>query len=143
MTISKVYTNALAKAFNNEIDFDSNTVKVMLCTSSYTPNQGTHAYKSSITNEVTATGYTAGGATLGSKAVTVSGTKVKIDADDIVWSSSSISARYAVFYVDTGTAATSPLIAYWDFEGTITSTNNNFSLTLNAAGIIEIETNPS
>lgn len=60
------YRNVFAKAFNKEIDFDSDTLKVMLTTSSYTPNLDTDIYKSSVTNEVTGTGYTAGGATLAS-----------------------------------------------------------------------------
>ena len=55
------YGTALAKALNKEIDFDSDAVKWMLTTSSYTPNLLTHAYKSDVTNEVVGTGYTAGG----------------------------------------------------------------------------------
>jgi hypothetical protein len=35
----KWYTSALKSAFNKEIDLDSDTIKCMLCTSSYTPNQ--------------------------------------------------------------------------------------------------------
>lgn len=57
---SKLYGNVLLKALNKEVDWDSDTIKVMLTTSSYTPNQDTHIYKSSVTNEVTGTGYTAG-----------------------------------------------------------------------------------
>ena len=63
------YRNVFAKAFNAEIDFNSDSIKVMLCTSSYTPDLDAHVYKSSVTNEVTGTGYTAGGAVLGSAAV--------------------------------------------------------------------------
>jgi hypothetical protein len=79
----KWYTSALKSAFNKEIDLDSDTIKVMLCTSSYTPSQGTHQYKSSITNEVTGTGYTAGGTTVASVSVSVSGTTFAFDGGDI------------------------------------------------------------
>ena len=48
-------------------DFLSNTVKIMLVTSTYTPLLDTHEVKTDITNEISGTGYTAGGATLGTK----------------------------------------------------------------------------
>lgn len=63
------YRGVFAKAFNMEIDFNSDTIKVMLCTSSYTPDLDAHVYKSSVTNEVSGTGYTATGATLTSATV--------------------------------------------------------------------------
>ncbi len=54
---SFVYGNALKAAFNKEIDFDSDTIKVMLLTSSYTPNQDSHDYLDDVvSNEVSGTG---------------------------------------------------------------------------------------
>lgn len=127
---------------NAEIDFDTDTIKVMLCTSSYTPNQDTHQYKSSVTNEVTGTGYTAGGATLASKTVTyTSGTNtITLDAADPSWTSSTITARFAVFYKSTGTDSTSPLICYWNFGADQISTAATFTLQINASGIITLST---
>lgn len=52
------------------IDYLSDTMKVMLTTSSYAFNLDTHETKADVTNEVTGTGYSAGGATLGSKTIT-------------------------------------------------------------------------
>lgn len=61
----KFYGAALKSAFNKEIDADSDTLKVMLCSSSYTPNLDTHDYKNDVTNELaTAGGYTQTGASL-------------------------------------------------------------------------------
>ena len=136
----KVYGLAQQSLANKEIDFDSDTVKVMLCTSSYTPDQDTHRYKSSVTNEVTGTGYTAGGATLASKTVSydTSTNTLTLDAADPAWSASTITARYAVFYVSTGTDATSPLICYADFGADVSSTANTFTLTLNSAGLVTL-----
>lgn len=68
--VAHPYGLAAKSVFNKEIDFDTDTVKAMLMTSSYTPNYDTHQYKSSLTNEVVGTGYTAGGVTLASKTVT-------------------------------------------------------------------------
>lgn len=63
------YRSVFAKAFNKEINFNSDSIQLMLCTSSYAYDLDAHVYKSSVTNEVTGTGYTAGGAVLGSAAV--------------------------------------------------------------------------
>lgn len=59
-----VYANVLAKAFNKEVDWNTDTIKCQLHTSTYAPNYNTHAYQSDLTNEITGTGYTAGGKTL-------------------------------------------------------------------------------
>jgi hypothetical protein len=63
------YRNALGKAFNKEIDFDSDTIKATLHTSTYTPNLDTDAYVSALSNEVSGTGYTTGGGTLTSVSI--------------------------------------------------------------------------
>jgi hypothetical protein len=51
--------------FNKEIDYDSDGIKLMLCTSTFAPNTDTMQYKSSVTNEVSGTGYTATGNSIG------------------------------------------------------------------------------
>src|SRR5690606_7830921 len=104
---AKLYGLFLKSLANKEIDLETDTLKVMLCTSSYSPNQDTHQYKSSVTNEVSGTGYTAGGKTLTGVTVTYdTGTNtLTLDADDVTWSSSTITARYAVFYDDTAVDA--------------------------------------
>lgn len=137
---AKWYGNAFLKAFNKEVDWDSDTVKVALCTSSYTPDQDAHDYFNDITNEVSGAGYTAGGATLTGKTLTYIGSTntVKFDANDITWSSSTITARYAIIYVATGNAATSPLLGYVDFGENISSSNGNFTITWHENGIFTI-----
>lgn len=52
------------------IDFITDTLKVMLATSDYTPNRDTHETKADVTDEVSGPGYTAGGEELASKTVT-------------------------------------------------------------------------
>ncbi len=65
------YRRAGLAALNKEIDWLSDTIKVSLHTSSYTPNLDTHDYADDLTNEVAnGDGYTTGGATLASKAHT-------------------------------------------------------------------------
>lgn len=138
MATTKTYGSLIGKAFNKEVDFDTDTIKVALVSSSYTPNQDTHDYWDDVsTYEVSGTGYTSGGATLASKAVTYDGgTNVtKFDAADVSWTSSTITARYAVVYLDTGTAATSPLIAYVDFGSDQSSSSGTFQIVWDGAGI--------
>lgn len=139
---SKLYGQFLAKSLNKEIDYDSDTIKVALVSSSYTPNQDTHTYWSDVVSyEVTGTGYTTGGATLASKTVTYdAATNVTIlDAADTTWSSSTITARYAVVYDDSGaTNGAKALIGYVDFSSDQSSTNGNFTITWDSTGIVRI-----
>jgi hypothetical protein len=135
---AKLYGQAPLKFANKEIDWDTDTIKVALCTSSYTPNQDTHEYYDDLTNEVAnGNGYTTGGATLAnaSASYTADGNIDKFDGDDVVWSDSSITARYAVIYCDTGTASTSALIGYIDFGEDKVSASGSFTITWDADGI--------
>lgn len=136
-----MYGLAHKSAWNKEIDFDADVIKVMLCTSSYTPNQDTHQYKSSVTNEVTGTGYTAGGATLTSPTVnyTTGTNTLAFDAADVSWPTSTITARYAVVYDSSPASdATRPLIGYIDFGADVVSTGGTFAITFDAAGIFSV-----
>lgn len=138
---AKMYGLALKSFSNREIDWDSDTIKVMLCTSSYTPNQDTHQYKSDITAEVTGTGYTAGGATLtGCTSTYNAGTNtLTLDAGDVSWPNSTIVARYAVIYdASPASDATRPLIGYVDFDQNISTTAGTFSIVWDAAGIVTL-----
>jgi hypothetical protein len=138
---SKLYGNFLLKALNKEVDFDTDTIKVALLSSSYTPDQDAHDYLNDVsTYEVSGTGYTAGGNTLGSKTATYDSANnvVILDAADTTWSSSTITARYAVVYDSTGTASTSALIGYVDFGSDQSSTNGNFTITWDSTGIVRI-----
>lgn len=59
------YRNAIAKAMNKEVDWDSDSIKLTLHTSTYAPNLDTHSYVSSLTNELSTAGnYTSGGFTV-------------------------------------------------------------------------------
>ena len=135
------YGLAFKSAFNGEIDFDSDSIKVMLCTSAYVPDQDTHQYKDDVTNEVTGTGYTAGGEALTTPTLTyTAGTNVlKLDADDLTWAGSTITARYAVVYDATpATDATRPLLAYIDFGADVSSSAGDFTIAWDAAGIATV-----
>lgn len=142
MATTTVYGKLATAVFNKEVDFDSDTIKVALVTSSYTPNQDTHDYFDDVVaNEASGTGYTAGGATLGSKTVTYDGgtNKTTFDAADVSWAASTITARYAVIYDATpGSDATRPLIAYVDFGSNQSSSAGTFTISWSASGIFTV-----
>ena len=125
-----------AESFN--IDWLTNTIKVSLHTNTYTPNQDTHDFWDDATNEVSGTGYTTGGATLGTKTLGSTLNVVKFDAADTVWPASTITARRAVVYKDSGTPSTSPLLSWVDFGADVVSSAGNFTITWDSAGVLRM-----
>ena len=113
---------------DGEMDFSSDTsqtFKIALFTSSATLGAATTAY--STTNEVTGTGYTAGGNTLTiSTNPTTSGTTAYLDFADTTWSAATITARGALIYKADG--ATNPAVAVLDFGSDKTSTAGDFTI---------------
>jgi hypothetical protein len=135
---AKVYGLAIKSLANKEIDWDSDTIKAVLCASSYSPNQDTHQYASSLTNELSGGSYTR--QTLGSKTTTydTSTNTHKLDCADIVWTGLTAADFRYMIYVDTQTAsdATSPLIAYVDFGSVQTATAQDVTVAIDAAGAV-------
>ncbi len=134
--------NAFKKnIMNGTIDLDTDTVKVMLLTSSHTQNSDTQEFIDDVSaNEVSGTGYTAGGETIANTAVTQDNTDDEgvWDGDDVTWSSSTITARYAAIYSDTGTPGTSAIIAILDFASDQSSSAGDFTIQWGAEGILNL-----
>ena len=142
---SGLYGITFLNALKNDIALDladttADRFKVMLVTSSYTPDFGTHDFKSDVTNEVSGTGYDAGGKSLSSVTLTQSGGTITFDAADLTWASSTITARGAVVYDDSLT--NDPLICYIDFGADKSSSAGDFVLTFNASGIFTLDLTP-
>lgn len=133
-----IYTTFKRDIMNGALDLDTDTIKVMLVTSTYTAS-ASHAKRSDITNEVSGTGYTAGGATLGSPTVTNVSTTGVFDASDSAWTTSTITARGAVLYKSRGGASSADeLLCYLDFGADKVSTAGTFTIVWNASGIINL-----
>ena len=138
---AKYYGKFFNSAFTKKVDLSADTIKVMLCTSSYTPDQDTHDFKDDVTNEVTGTGYSAGGATLSSPTLTYTGgtNTLAFDGGDVSWAGSTLTARYAVVYDSTpGTDATRPLIMYVDFGADVSTTAGTLTVTWDSAGLASV-----
>ena len=102
-----------------------NTLKIALYTSSASLGATTTAY--STTNEVSGTGYTAGGVTLSSQAVAYdsSNNVAYFDSADPSWSSATITARGALIYNNSKSNAS---IAVLDFGSDFSSSNGTFQV---------------
>lgn len=123
---------------NSVFDLDTDTMKVAAATNTYSPNQDTHDFFDDVTNEVTGTNYTAGGATLASVTVTRSSGTVTFDAADTVWTqhaSGFTTARKFPIYRSTGTASTSRLFSVVTADGDVGNVTGDLTLQWNASGI--------
>jgi hypothetical protein len=125
-----IYNSAIDDMARGAIDFDTDTYKIMLVTSSYTPNKDTHDRRDDVTNEVSGTGYTTGGSTI---ACTVTkdtaNDKVTLSFAATSWASSTITARAAVVYKSRGGASSADeLVFYNDFDADVSTTNGTFTV---------------
>jgi hypothetical protein len=95
------------------------TVKMALLTSAYTPNQVTHDRFSNVSGNQIAggAGYTSGGATLGTKALTAVTKGFKFSSANVVWTASGANIpawRFGVLYIEgTVDGITNPLLGYF------------------------------
>ena len=127
---SFIYNSCIDDMAKGAIDFDTDTFKVMLVTSGYTANKDTHDKRDDVTNEVSGTGYTAGGVT---SACTVTkdtaNDKVTLSFAAVSWASSTITARGAVIYKSRGGASSADeLVAFNDFGTDVASASGTFTV---------------
>ena len=139
-------TQAMTTSFKQDLmegvhDFTTHTFKIALYPNAATLDASTSAYTT--TNEVTGTGYTAGGEnlTVVGGTVSVSGTTAFIDFADVSWTSATITARGALIY--NSSVVGNPSVAVLDFGADKTSTDGTFTVqfpTADAANaIVRIE----
>jgi hypothetical protein len=108
-------------------NLSTNTLKIALYTANADLNESTTVY--SATNEVTGTGYTAGGVTLTGVTINSSGYTAYVDFSDVVFGAS-VTARCALIYnVTQGNKS----IAVLDFGSDKTSTNFTITMPANTA----------
>jgi hypothetical protein len=130
--------NFMCTSFKKELmtathDFTAstgNTFKLAMYTNSASFTAATTAYTA--TNEVSGTGYSAGGGTLTNVTPTTSGTTAYADFADLTFSTATITARGALIYNDT--AAGDPSVVVLDFGADKTSTAGDFTIVFPTAG---------
>ena len=129
-------TQAMCSSFKQELlqgkhDFTASTghsFKLALFTSSATLGASTTDY--STTNEVTGTGYTAGGGALTNVTPTLDGTTAITDFADLTFSTATITANGAMIYNTTtgGGSRTTDSVIILAFGGDKTSTAGDFTI---------------
>lgn len=127
-------SQALCTSFKLELlgathDLDTDTLRMALYTSTATLGASTTAY--SATNEVSGTGYVAGGEALTSVTLTTDGATAYFDCADVTWSSATITANGALIY---NASKSNKAIAVLAFGGDKTSTNGDFTVQMPAPG---------
>ena len=106
-------------------DFVNNTIKLAL----YTANPYTTAstsYTVGSANQVSGTGYTTGGNTLGSPVVANQTNVASLTFAQTQWTSATFGAAYAVIY---NNSASDKLVVVLDFGGTKSCSNGTFTIT--------------
>lgn len=119
-------------------------VKVLMVTDSEAPNFDTHGFRNNIAQEVTGTGYTAGGVVITGTELTLSGGVLTYDAADASWSSSTIAnAMAAVGYFGRGGASSADeLVFLSDFVTAASSSSGTFTVQWHASGIFTVDYTP-
>lgn len=141
----KVYGAAVEKVSKGTLDLDTHTFRMVLLTSSYTPNQGTHAtWTDASANELAAAGgYSTHGKLL-TATVNRSSLVVTFDCDDQAWTSATFTAKYAAIVRDADAngalASTDDLLCYCELEagGTVSPSAATLTVTINASGVFTL-----
>jgi hypothetical protein len=140
---AKVYGNFLLGLMSStparRPDWAADTINLALVTATYTPNQDTDTFWGDTgisSNELASGGgYTTGGNALATKSSTYDGTsnEARFTATSpVTWTFVGNKAfRYGVVYKNTGTATTSPLIAFIDY-GAQSITDSTFNSNIDA-----------
>ena len=135
---SVIFNAFKQKMMVGECDLDTDQFYVALLSSSFTPNIDSQAIWGDVSsNEITGTAYVAGGTLLAGMTVTLnlSTDKAILDANDVTWASSTITARYVAIYKHTDPKW---LVAAFDFGADKSSSNGDFTVQWNASGIMDL-----
>lgn len=119
-------TSFKAECYQGIHDLINDTIKVALYTSAADLSESTTAY--SATNEITGTGYVAGGQVMTGVTVNSSGSVAYVSFSNVVWSPAQFTARGALIY---NASKADRAIAVLDF-GSDKSTSTTFTLSMPA-----------
>lgn len=129
------------------VDLDLETHKIALFSNSITPDFDASAANAAYgagafaANEVSGTGWSAGGVVLTGTTVTGAGGTLTWDASDVTQASTTLSAaRCGLVYADA--LAGNNAIMLINFGADFSTTNGTFLITVNAAGLFTIDLTP-
>lgn len=125
MSIVQTQTTSFKKELYQGIhDLTVDTLKIALFTANADLNETTTAYNAN--DEITGTGYVAGGKTITGVTINSSGFTAYVSFDNVVWNPASFTTRCALIY---NSSKANRSIAVLDFGSDKTATNT-FTITL-------------
>lgn len=131
---SLIYSSFIEDCLKGKVDCSVDTFKVMALGAAYAENKETHSKRSQLTNEITGTGYIAGGATV-SVSVTrdTANNRIDVSLGAASWPNSTLAGvqKFAYYKSRGGAATADELVAVID-NGSPVSTSAG-TLTLNAS----------
>ena len=136
--MSTLYLKGLEQMMLGNIDLESDTIKLKYMATTYTPDVTTENWLSDVSASEASGAPTETLANVDVR-IDTGNLRVEVDADNVTEDSISTSTNKFIIYKDTGTAATSPLIACIDItEGTLTPVSGTLALVFNAEGLFAI-----
>lgn len=123
MIVQTQTTSFKAELYEGIHDLLTDTIKIALYTAYADINAATTAYTTD--NEITGTGYVAGGNTLSGATVQTSGTTVYVSFSNTSWSSASFTCRGALIY---NASKANRSVAVLDFGNDKVVTNQTFTV---------------
>lgn len=129
MAITTAICNSYKQELLEGVHASGDTYKIALYTDVATLDKTTTAY--SATNEVSGTGYTAGGATLSGFSSGLATDTAYITFSDPSWSNSTITARGCLIY---NSSKSNKAVAAFDFGSNVVSVSGTFTIDFPTAG---------
>jgi hypothetical protein len=127
-------TTAMCSSFKQELlggvhDLDTDTLKIALIKASpsgtYDATTTNYSDVTGNSDESSGTGYSAGGGTLDSPAISLSGTTAFVDFADEAFSNVTVSADGCIIY---NSSQSNKAIAVFDFGGTVSATSGTLTV---------------
>lgn len=154
MTVHDKYTASAKHAYRGNItnlnDASNTDIKVALLDAGHSPNLTGHETWADVSADeivntaANSTGYTSPGQSIVNMTWNQNGRVMTFDGDNVVWSTSTIDAGYAVVYDATpANDSDKKLLTLVDFEGEESSSDGDFTIDWDTAGIFQIDTNPA
>jgi len=119
---SVIYNNAKKLIGDGTINWTTGTYRIALVGTTYTPDVDAHIYLSSVTNEITGTGYLRKDTTNRAIVIDTANDRADYKADNITWTAISAGTIGGAVLYKLGTVdGDSPLLAYIDLTDTVTN----------------------
>ena len=132
---SGIYTILKTNLMNKLVNLATDTINIALLTSSASFTASNTLFSNISANEISGTGYTAGGQALTSLSVSTSGTTAVWTAANSSWPSSTFTTAFAALY---DISASNNLICLFDFGGNISVSSGTFTVAWSGSGIITL-----